>query len=282
MGAFLVGFDRVIRRERRTRTRSRYDSFPTQAAADVAFREWEAQGYRQVSSWSSGGRITLYFTKTEEVVVVPGNTRMPRPLEGDLKKNMTLSDAARQKLEKKFRLFSMPTRRYLRRRAWRYFRTIGKTDPQRYIRAAAVFLTRYTDADTDSDIHLLDNWGLIHALFRHSPALVCPAHGWDFALASRSPISPPHHGSSPPGPKTRQRCSMSWWERSAALRASGRCGCSASITSRGCRLALWQPSFNWPITRTPNSSAFGFDLLEKATDLESVPVDEWLKPPRWR
>ena len=46
---------------------------------------------------------------------------------------------------------------------------------------AVEFLPRYTDADTDTDIHLIDNWGLTHALFHDSPALVRPTKGWDFA-----------------------------------------------------------------------------------------------------
>ena len=85
------------------------------------------------------------------------------------------NEAEVRRFEKRCLLFSLPTRRYLRRRAWRYFRLLGKRDPARYVKAAAGFLTRYTDADTDSDIHLLDNWGLVHALFRDSPALVRPA-----------------------------------------------------------------------------------------------------------
>ena len=33
------------------------------------------------------------------------------------------------------------------------------------------FPARYRDADVDSDVHLLDNWGLTHAMFHLSPAL---------------------------------------------------------------------------------------------------------------
>src|SRR5262249_49247550 len=33
------------------------------------------------------------------------------------------------------RLFSLPTRRYLRRRAWLYFRELGRNAPERYVPA---------------------------------------------------------------------------------------------------------------------------------------------------
>ncbi|MBO0699180.1 MAG: hypothetical protein J2P46_12360, partial [Zavarzinella sp.] len=181
MGAFLVAFDRTIRRARRTRTRYKQGSFADQAAAEAAARTWLAEGYgnANINTWS--GRTYAYATKSEEAVVTPGNTAMPRPRPQDLNKNQLLNDWARQRFERRYVLFSLRTRRYLRRRAWRYFRQLGKTDPARYVRAAVGFLPRYTDADVDSDIHLLDNWGLMHALFRHSPALVCPTRGWEFA-----------------------------------------------------------------------------------------------------
>jgi hypothetical protein len=276
MGAFLVCFDRVIRRQRRTRNRTKYEQFQNQAAADTACLLWEAEGYKKAGSWTSGGRVTLFCTKTEEVVVMPGNTRMPRPKERDLKKNMPIDDGFRKWLEKKFILFSMPTRRYLRRRAWRYFRKIGKTDPERYIRAAVGFLSRYTDTDTDSDIHLLDNWGLIHALFRHSPALVCPANGWDFAagktLADFAPAP---------------RFEAAWIERPAAL-FDVLMGARCRSVRQWAMWMLRRHNTEWlesrPVTTflrladhdDPELSAFGFELLEKAADLASVPVDEWL------
>ena len=90
---------------------------------------------------------------------------MPRPPRSEWKRNQSLPDNVLQRFAKKFQLFAIPTRRYLRRRAWRYFRKIGKTDSPRYLHAALTFLPRYTDADTASDINLLDNWGLMHAFF---------------------------------------------------------------------------------------------------------------------
>ena len=72
----------------------------------------------------------------------------------------------------------MHTRNYLRRRAWRYFRQIGKTAPDRYIAAVSTLLPQYVDADMPDGLALLDNWGLMHILFHHCPALVAKPHGW--------------------------------------------------------------------------------------------------------
>ena len=40
--------------------------------------------------------------------------------------------------------------------------------------------TKYTDNDADTDIHLIDNWGLTHTLFGNSGVIDCPAKGWEF------------------------------------------------------------------------------------------------------
>ncbi|OYP28295.1 hypothetical protein [Rhodopirellula sp. MGV] len=79
------------------------------------------------------------------------------------------------------RLFSLKTRRYLRRRSWRYFRNLGNTDPVRYIKAISVALDRYRDDDVGDGVALLDNWGMIHAMFHHSKLLQSPPVGWTLA-----------------------------------------------------------------------------------------------------
>jgi hypothetical protein len=85
----------------------------------------------------------------------------------------------------KGRLFSVATRRYLRRRAWRYFRNLGKRQPERYRRAALTALKRYTDEDVADGLALLDNWGLVHILFHHCPALESRPSGWRLAPGRR-------------------------------------------------------------------------------------------------
>src|SRR5690242_4417065 len=54
MGAFLVAFDRSVRRARTTRARYKNGTFPSQAEAEATVRTWEAEGYENawVSNWS--------------------------------------------------------------------------------------------------------------------------------------------------------------------------------------------------------------------------------------
>jgi hypothetical protein len=276
MGAFLAAFDRTIRRARRTVTRYKGQMFPDQAAAEAAARAWEAEGYSpaSINNWSD--RFYAYASKREPVVVMPGNTVMPRPPQQDWKKNQPLDEDYRLWFERRHVLFSLPTRRYLRRRAWRYFRLLGKRDPARYVKAAAGFLTRYTDADTDLDIHLLDNWGLIHALFHDSPALVRPAKGWAFA----------------PGRSFADLTPAPYLEAAWAVDPPAVFAVLLGARCRAVRQwAVWvlrKHHEGWlaeqPVTTLlkladhpdPDLSALGFDLLEKAPDLAAVPVEEWL------
>jgi hypothetical protein len=83
-----------------------------------------------------------------------------------------------RKLIERLRLFSVTTRQYLRRRAWRYFRRMGKTNPERYTAAVSRALERYTDHDVADGLALIDNWGLMHAIFHRSEILVAKPGGW--------------------------------------------------------------------------------------------------------
>ncbi len=67
--------------------------------------------------------------------------------------------------------FRYPTRYYLQRRAWRYFRHLGFRDPRRYIKATAYLLASYEDEHLARGENLLDSWTLLHAAFRQSGAL---------------------------------------------------------------------------------------------------------------
>ena len=89
-------------------------------------------------------------------------------------------DRVRQKLAR-MRLFSVATRHYLRRRVWRYFRRLGRTAPERYVKGVSLALVRYVDQDAPDGLALIDNWGLIHVLFHRSPVLVGRPSGWAVA-----------------------------------------------------------------------------------------------------
>jgi hypothetical protein len=108
-----------------------------------------------------------------EKIASPSNSTMPR----DLSPWAEISPPLRDWLERR-RLFSVRTRNYLRRRAWRYFRKLGKEHPRQYVKAVMAALRLYEDEDVTDSLALLDNWGLVHILFHHAPALQAKPHGW--------------------------------------------------------------------------------------------------------
>ncbi|MBY0523498.1 MAG: hypothetical protein K2R98_08860 [Gemmataceae bacterium] len=181
MARFLVLFDRSVRRARRTRRHTRGASFSAQNAALEMMRRWTAEGLRvEVSDWSYLGKRSYYVKgqSEEEVIGVPRHTTMERPHAQALHQpSPVLSEGHRQLLDKR-RLFSLPTRRYLRRRSWRYFRKLGKEHPKEYVAAVAIALKLYQDADVADGLALLDNWGLVHVLFHHSPILSAKRRDW--------------------------------------------------------------------------------------------------------
>ncbi len=123
--------------------------------------------------WKNSSGFVVTGSATEEVIRPPKKSVMPRGKLIDLRQ---LPDV-RTRLEK-LRLFSLSTRNYLRRRAWRYFRKLGQNHPERYARAVASALVLYRDADVADGLALIDNWGLMHILFHGSPVLVSRPNGW--------------------------------------------------------------------------------------------------------
>jgi hypothetical protein len=209
LARFLVLFDRSIRRVRRTRRHYESRTVPDQEQAEALVQSWKDQGFLSAWSWAiRSGQWYVAGSRSEEVVIVPRNTAMPRGAMEEsywdwnpLTRSQTrfaapdwvrklkldprsfrgqheLPEPFRQRLER-FRLFSVATRHYLRRRAWRYFRKLGRTEPHRYVAAVSEALVRYEDADVLDGLALIDNWGLVHALFHHSPALTARAKGWE-------------------------------------------------------------------------------------------------------
>lgn len=137
MGAFLVAFDRLIRRQRKTRWR-----------------------------WSGPGDVWR-----EQYLYQPRNT-----IVRGLKRTYTDWRGREVEYEVGYspardRLFGIRTRDYLRRRAWRWFRHLGYRDPAAYRAALVGALRRYQDEDLAQGEHILDSWGLVQACFHHHPAL---------------------------------------------------------------------------------------------------------------
>jgi hypothetical protein len=81
--------------------------------------------------------------------------------------------------------FSTPTKHYLRRRAWRYFRRLGFKDAAVYRAAMADALVRYLDDHMRAGENLLDNWGLMHACFGKSPQITFNARHTNLSTTGR-------------------------------------------------------------------------------------------------
>jgi hypothetical protein len=190
MGAFLVLFDRSLRRKRTRRRQVISTIVPDATAAEALVKQGQKQGYQAYYAQNfvlKGGRyVKEGFCVTRSMMVdalrVPDQTVMWRPRDKESHGPFPIAEEARDRLQQRFRLFSLPTRRYLRRRAWRYFRKLGKQHPKRYVAAATAALKRYQDDDVGDGVALIDNWGLIHILFHHSPMLVSRRTGWALAL----------------------------------------------------------------------------------------------------
>src|SRR5262249_30253525 len=149
----------------------------TQAQAQALVALWLAQEYDHAQFWAQpDGRFQVWGLWAEPYITTPPGTTMPRgkPIEyytgydpktyqpyttqapdwiGRLKLDLARychadppPASARPRLER-FRLFSVPTRQYLRRRAWRYFRRLGKVHPERYVSAVSEALALYEDGD---------------------------------------------------------------------------------------------------------------------------------------
>ncbi|MHB1562203.1 MAG: hypothetical protein ACYC61_32550 [Isosphaeraceae bacterium] len=213
MARFLVAFDRSVRRVQRYRHRRMQQQVETEGEAKRLAALWKAEGCDWTGYWPATPlRLahTVVGTWREPRLVVPGGTTMPRgrmrpwtvfarktgqrldiqvadwvfllSLNPNEYWNVTdVPDDVRARLEQRFRLFSIPTRYYLRRRSWRYFRRLGRTNPDRYVAAISEALALYRDDDVASGSALLDNWGLIHALFHNSRVLVARPRGWILA-----------------------------------------------------------------------------------------------------
>lgn len=172
------------------------------------------------------------------------------------------------------RLFSVHTRRYLQRRAWRYFRRLGFRDPKRYRAAVLQALPLYRDADVDDGIHFLDNWGMVHVLFHDSDVIWARPHGWFVrggkALRELKPA--------PAFPDV--------WDADAVLAtllsAQARPVRRAAMAMLKARPELLQKlPFERVLEMLEHADseirALGVEALEKASGLESVPLELWIR-----
>ncbi len=306
MARFLVLFDRSIRRVRRKRTQHRHQDVSTEDEARSIIALWEGEGFQGVRSYGQPGRLWVHGAKVEKAVCHPTKTTMPR---GRIIRVETMNFRTGESLDQptpdwailfkldwagklgkadvrdlpdvleKFqslRLFSVATRNYLRRRAWRYFRKLGRTHPERYVAAASEALMLYRDDDVADGLALIDNWGLVHLLFHHSPALEARPNGWmtrpghSLAELAPAPIFVGFWESSPWAVVGLLKEARSTTVRRWAVRRAG-----ANIPAHRHALSLegWLDLLGH---HDPEVVALAAEMLDGFEGLETLGVDRWL------
>ncbi|HLY11464.1 MAG TPA: hypothetical protein VKW04_19325 [Planctomycetota bacterium] len=168
--------------------------------------------------------------------------------------------------------FTVRTRHYLRRRAWRYFRRLGFRDPTRYVAAALDALVEVAPVDVDSGVHLLDNWGLTHILFHHSPILRRQTNGWFVKDgASLRDLKPAPAFAAAWDAESIYRLLLKAGAR--PLRRTAR----AMLRARPALLEKVPFVRVFEMLDHPDDEirALGLELLGSAAGLESAPLDSW-------
>lgn len=176
----------------------------------------------------------------------------------------------------RLRLFSTKTRNYLRRRAWRYFRKLGRKDAERYLHGISQALVRYRDEDIADGLALLDNWGMVHALFHFSPALKSRPSGWTVAeghsLAELAP-APMFNAAWQSNPSLAlelldtaqcrpvRQWAIRWLERESPQTLD---------------LLPVEKLIDWIARGLPDLAEFAIHRLRNASGLERIPVEQWL------
>jgi hypothetical protein len=170
--------------------------------------------------------------------------------------------------------FTRATRRYLARRAFRYFRRLGRTDPARYAAATRLALPLYEDRHLASPARLLDAWSLLHTLYAWSPVLERDPRGVRVAAGrSLAELEP-----APYFPATLRGCDAALLDmlvaaRSRTVRKWTIGWLEAHGALDGLPVARVRPLL---ASADDEVAAFGARLFARSRELDALPVEEWL------
>ena len=240
MAYFLVALDRSVRRKRSRRYRP-----------NPATGRWEPT----------------------EVLVTSPSTTLPR------------NDAFIQWLDNPYYvrylrhrvLFSVKTRHHLRRRAWRYFRKLGRRQPERYLPGVLTALRLYTDDDTRDGPALLGNWGLLHVLFHFCPALESRPAGWRVAAGhSLAELAPAPMFAKLWREQPREVLNLLETGQCRAVRQWAIQWLKRERPELLAEIPL-ERLIGWLTHPSPEMVELASELLGRASGLERVPVSRWLK-----
>jgi hypothetical protein len=177
------------------------------------------------------------------------------------------------------RLFKYRTRYYLRRRSWRFFRRLKFKQPERYVPAVAELLRLYRDSNISQGQDLLECWSLLHAMYRHHPALTFGATNVRVVDGARlADIAP-----APAYPTLWQDPEAARALFNLAAAADARLVRSWAIELLRRHHAAGIPAF--PLESVlillehhdPQVQQFGCECLERSNSLGQLPLKTWLE-----
>jgi len=247
LAAFLVAFDRSVRREIRAVPQWDYATRRIRRVEKLITPQKAIPPQRIPREYRSSSRIVPY----------PALTEAPPD----------------------HRLFSARTRYYLRRRAWRHFRRMGYQRPDAYVEAICRALVLYRDDDLERGENILDSYALLRAFFEHHDAVSFGANHARLAPSQRIADLRP----APRFPELWQRSDAA--ERLLNVVSRGRArlvraGAIDLLREHHAAFLAGLPSRT--LLRlldhdAEDVQAFGATLLESSEELGKLPIDEWLR-----
>lgn len=172
--------------------------------------------------------------------------------------------------------FTRVTRRYLRRRVFRYFRRIGHRDPARYRQAMQSAFLLYRDEHLNSAAKLLDAWSLMHALYGYSDVLVKVPLGLRLAKDRQlSELAPAPYFPDVWKDAFDVLISILVGARSRTIR-SWALGMLRDKYRAQLEQVEWRHIRSLLVSGESDLCALGAELLRKTSATASLTVDEWL------
>lgn len=173
--------------------------------------------------------------------------------------------------------FSVVTRRYLQRRAWRWFRKLAWKEPERYLAGLLQALRLYPEEALDSPRKLIDAWGLMQALYHGCPALQFRPRGVVVAPGrSLQELAPAPYRAELWAGKLDELLGLFLEARSNAVRQWALQLLRRDVlpSLAGVPLAVARRLLDHP---SPEAQALGAELLERSEGLATLPIGDWLQ-----
>ncbi|MFT3839999.1 MAG: hypothetical protein QM723_23630 [Myxococcaceae bacterium] len=175
--------------------------------------------------------------------------------------------------------FTRSTRRYLQRRALRYFRRMHK-EPERFRKAAALALSLYKDEQLSTPTQLIDAWSFVHFCYHGSPVLlrqpygIAVAPGRSLAELTPAPLNAEawNEGSNELLQLVQEAASRP--ARLFAINLMEQLDAAGTLKLSKVPVSRLKPLLK---SAHPEVQAFSAKLLQKSEGLSSLPIADWLE-----